>query len=301
MLRISEEIKNATQQGLPVVALESTIISHGMPFPRNYETALECESIIRKQGAIPATIAIINGDIVVGLTSEEIKFIAEDVKNVRKVSKRDIPLCVAMGLSGATTVSATMYIAHLAKIDVFATGGIGGVHREYNETLDVSADLEELSITPVNVVCAGIKAILDLPRTLEYLETKGVLVVGYNTDYLPAFYTSRSKLLVDANLKTPQEIALTIKAKRDLFLPGGILITNPIDEKNSLNENFINKIIDEALKKCYELNITGNKITPFLLKWITDKTEGVSLDANIALVYQNCYLAAEISKELKKL
>lgn len=296
----SKEVKNALLNNLPVVALESTIISHGMPYPTNLEVARKCEEIVRENGAIPATIAIINGDLVVGVDENQLEYLATS-KDILKVSRRDMAYVVANKLSGATTVAATMMIAKLAGIDVFATGGIGGVHRGVEETWDISADLEELAITDVCVVCAGAKAILDLPKTLEYLETKGVLVVGYNTNDLPAFFTRNSGIEVPIRIDTPLEIARVIKAKKDLKINNGILITNPIEEKYSFNKNEMDNAIQTALIEMNNLKITGKQVTPYLLSKINEITKGQSLEANKHLVYNNCKLAALISKELKQL
>lgn len=296
----SKEVKNALLNNLPVVALESTIISHGMPYPTNLEVARKCEEIVRENGAIPATIAIINGDLVVGVDEKQLEYLATS-KDILKVSRRDMAYVVANKLSGATTVAATMMIAKLAGIDVFATGGIGGVHRGVEETWDISADLEELAITDVCVVCAGAKAILDLPKTLEYLETKGVLVVGYNTNDLPAFFTRNSGIEVPIRIDTPLEIARVIKAKKDLKINNGILITNPIEEKYSFNKDEMDNAIQTALIEMNNLKITGKQVTPYLLSKINEITKGQSLEANKHLVYNNCKLAALISKELKQL
>ena len=296
----SKEVKNALLNNLPVVALESTIISHGMPYPTNLEVARKCEEIIRENGAIPATIAIINGDLVVGVDENQLEYLATS-KDILKVSRRDMAYVVANKLSGATTVAATMMIAKLAGIDVFATGGIGGVHRGVEETWDISADLEELAITDVCVVCAGAKAILDLPKTLEYLETKGVLVVGYNTNDLPAFFTRNSGIEVPIRIDTPLEIARVIKAKKDLKINNGILITNPIEEKYSFDKDEMDNAIQTALIEMNNLKITGKQVTPYLLSKINEITKGQSLEANKHLVYNNCKLAALISKELKRL
>ena len=296
----SKEVKNALLNNLPVVALESTIISHGMPYPTNLEVARKCEEIVRENGAIPATIAIINGDLVVGVDEEQLEYLATS-KDILKVSRRDMAYVVANKLSGATTVAATMMIAKLAGIDVFATGGIGGVHRGVEETWDISADLEELAITDVCVVCAGAKAILDLPKTLEYLETKGVLVVGYNTNDLPAFFTRNSGIEVPIRIDTPLEIARVIKAKKDLKINNGILINNPIEEKYSFNKDEMDNAIQTALIEMNNLKITGKQVTPYLLSKINEITKGQSLEANKHLVYNNCKLAALISKELKQL
>ena len=300
-LIIKEEVRHALENNIPVVALESTIISHGMPYPDNYYTALACEKIIRENGAVPATIACINGFMHVGLTEEEIKYLAQKGKDVVKTSRRDLPVVIAKKLDGATTVATTMLIASLAGVKVFATGGIGGVHRGVEETMDVSADLEELAQTNVAVVCAGAKAILDLPRTLEYLETKGVLVVGYQTDYLPAFYTRTSEYKLEYRMDTPKEIAESIYAKDALGLKGGMLITNPIPEEYSLDEKIMNNAIEEAIKEMNDLHIIGKATTPFLLKRITELTGGESLASNIKLVYNNCLLASQIAKELSLL
>lgn len=300
-LKISEEVQRALKNNLPVVALESTIISHGMPYPQNMETALNCEQIIRDHGAVPATIAIIKGQMIVGLSHQEIEYIALNGQNVVKTSRRDLPIIVSQGLDGATTVSATMYIASLAGVKIFATGGIGGVHRGVQETMDISADLEELAMTSVCVVCAGAKAILDLPRTLEYLETKGVPVIGYQTTSLPAFYTRTSPYKVNYKMDSPEEIAKMLKTKWNLSLDGGVLVTNPIPEEYSLSEDMMNQTIEQAITKMNELGITGKDTTPYLLKTIVELTKGESLKANIQLVYNNCKLAAAIATALAKL
>lgn len=300
-LKISEEVKAALAANQPVVALESTIISHGMPYPKNLETALQCEKIIRNAGAIPATIAIIKGVICVGLSSKEIEYVAKEGKNVIKVSRRDIPVIIAKQLDGATTVAATMFIASLAGIKVFATGGIGGVHRGAEVTMDISADLDELQTTSVAVVCAGAKAILDLEKTLEYLETKGVPVIGYQTNYLPAFYTRTSPYYVNYRMDSTLEIATMLKAKWELGLNGGVLITNPIPQEASLDEKIMNNAIEQALQLMNEQGIKGKEQTPFLLKTIVDLTGGTSLEANIKLVFNNCKLAAEIAKKYSEL
>ena len=300
-LKISEEVKKALENNLPVVALESTIISHGMPYPKNAETALKCEEIIRENGAVPATIAIIKGVLCVGLSREEIEYVAKEGHNVVKVSRRDIPVVVANKLDGATTVAATMYIASLAGVKVFATGGIGGVHRGAEVSMDISADLDELGATSVAVVCAGAKAILDLEKTLEYLETKGVPVIGYGTEMLPAFYTRTSAYKVNYRMDTPLEIAKTLKVKWDLGLDGGVLITNPIPEEYSLDESIMNEAIDKAIFLMNEQGIKGKDQTPFLLKTIVELTGGNSLESNIKLVFNNCKLAALIAKEYTKL
>ena len=299
-LRINPEILKAIENNEPVVALESTIISHGMPYPQNKETALQCQKIIKDLGVHPATIAIINGEMVVGLTDEEIDYLARTGLDVIKTSRRDIPYIVSQKKTGATTVSATMYIASKAGVKVFATGGIGGVHRGVEDTMDISADLDELGMTDVCVVCAGAKAILDLPRTLEYLETKGVPVIGYQTNSLPAFYTRTSPYKVNYRIDTPKEIADMLKAKWEIGLKGGVLVTNPIKEEDSLDEKVMNDAIDKAIKSMNELGIKGKDTTPYLLKTIVELTGGKSLESNIKLVFNNCALAAEIAKEYCK-
>lgn len=300
-LEISEEVKTALAQGKPVVALESTIISHGMPYPKNVETALRVEKIIRENGAVPATIAIIKGKLKAGLSEEEITYLGKKGLDVTKASRRDLPILAVRKEDGATTVAATMIIAALAGISVFATGGVGGVHRGAETTMDISADLEELAETPVVVVCAGCKSILDLGLTLEYLETKGVVVIGYQTNELPAFYTRNSGLSVDYRMDTPREIAEAFKAKEDLSLKGGMLVTNPIPEEFSMDASFINAKIDEAIKEAASLGIKGKETTPFLLDKIQQITGGESLASNIQLVYNNAALAAHIAGELASL
>lgn len=296
MLIISDEVKQAIKDNQPVVALESTIIAHGMPYPENMKTALAVEQITKEQGATPATIAIIGGKIKVGLSKEEIEYLAKQGSKILKTAKRDIPYIVSQNLDGATTVSATAYIASLAKIKIFATGGIGGVHRGASETFDISSDLECLATTNIAVVCAGAKSILDLGLTLEYLETKNVEVIGYQTDFLPAFYTVKSEFMVNHRLDSPEEIAKLIQAKWALGMKGGILITNPIPEIYSMDSKIINQAIDEAIIEMNKLKITGNKTTPYLLAKIKEITTGNSLAANIQLVYNNAALAAKIAK-----
>lgn len=295
-IEISPEVQNAIDNNLPIVALESTIISHGMPFPKNVETAINAENIIRENGCVPATIAIINGKLKVGLNKDELNYLGKKGKDVTKVSRRDIPYIVALKKDGATTVSATMLIASYVGIKIFATGGIGGVHRGAESTFDISCDLEELGQTNVSVVCAGAKAILDLPKTLEYLETKGVLVIGYKTKKLPAFYSSSSDYNVDINIDSPKEIADIIKVKNELNLKGGILITNPIPIEYEIPHHLIDSVIDNAIIEMDKLNISGKEATPFLLAKICELTDGNSLEANIKLVYNNCKLASEIAK-----
>ncbi|GFR36304.1 pseudouridine-5'-phosphate glycosidase [Thermobrachium celere] len=297
-LVLSNEVKEALENGKPVVALESTIISHGMPYPQNVETALKVEEIVRQNGAVPATIAIIGGKLKAGLTKEEIEYLGKKGREIVKVSRRDIPYIVAKGLDGATTVASTMIIAALAGIKVFATGGIGGVHRGAQETFDISADLQELANTNVAVVCAGAKSILDLGLTLEYLETFGVPVVGYRTEELPAFYTRRSGFKVDYRLDTPEEIAKMLKVKWELNLKGGVVVANPIPEEYEMDYDTINRAIEDALKEAEEKGIKGKESTPFLLAKVKDITGGKSLESNIQLVFNNAKLAAQIAKNL---
>lgn len=300
-IEFSEEVLEAKKKNLPIVALESTIISHGMPYPENVETALKCEAIIREQGAVPATIAILNGKLKVGLSHSEIDFLGKQGSKIIKTSRRDIAYNVLNKIDGATTVSATMYIASLADVRTFATGGIGGVHRNAEITMDISADLEELAATDVMVICAGIKSILDLGKTLEYLETKGVPVIGYQTDILPAFYSRESEFKVDFNIETPLAIAKLFHTKQALELKGGLLITNPIPEKDSLPAAKINKVIEEAIGEMDKLGIKGKESTPYLLSKVANITKGESLASNIQLVYNNCRLAAKIAVELQAL
>ena len=291
-LDLSPEVAEALAAGKPVVALESTIISHGMPYPQNVETALMVEKTIRDNGAVPATIAVIGGRLKAGLTPSEIEYLGKKGRAVTKASRRDLPVLVARGEDGATTVTTTMIIANLAGIKVFATGGIGGVHRGAETTMDISADLEELAMTPVMVICAGAKSILDLGLTLEYLETKGVPVIGYGTDELPAFYTRRSGFKVDYRIDTPEELAAAFRAKLEMGLRGGMLVTNPIPEEYSMDPDRINAAIDQAIAECNEKGIKGKDTTPFLLARIKDITGGDSLDSNIQLVLNNARLAA---------
>ena len=296
-IRVKEEALQALKENRPVVALESTIISHGMPYPRNVETALEVERIIREHGAVPCTIGIIDGEGVVGMSPEEIEEF-DKRKGIAKVSRRDLPIIMAEKKWGATTVATTMILAAAAGIEVFVTGGIGGVHRGAQQTFDISADLQELAKTNVTVVSAGAKAILDLPLTMEVLETLGVPVLGYQTEELPAFYTRKSGLKVDYAIKDTKDAAKIIKAKRDLKLDGGVLITNPIPEKYSMDPEVINKAIDEAVKEMDTQGIKGKDCTPYLLAKIAEITGGSSLDSNIQLVYNNAAVGAEIAKEL---
>lgn len=300
-LSISPEVEAALKEGKPVVALESTIISHGMPYPQNVETAMRVEQAIRDNGAVPATIAIIGGRLKAGCTAEEIEYLGKQGQKVTKASRRDLPVLVARKADGATTVTTTMIIAAMAGIKVFATGGIGGVHRGAETTMDISADLEELAQTPVMVICAGAKSILDLGLTLEYLETKGVPVIGYGTEELPAFYTRHSGFGVDYRIDTPEELAEAFHAKLALGLRGGMLVTNPIPEEFSMPADVINKAIDEAIAEANRLGIRGKQSTPFLLAKVKELTGGDSLAANIQLVLNNARLAARTARCLAEL
>ena len=299
-LDVSPEVAEALAAGKPVVALESTIISHGMPYPRNVETALLVEQTIRENGAVPATIAIIGGRLKAGLSKDEIEYLGKAGTKVAKASRRDIAALVARKADGATTVTTTMMIAHMAGLSIFATGGIGGVHRGAEVTMDISADLEELGNTPVMVVCAGAKSILDLGLTPEYLETKGVPVIGYGTDELPAFYTRHSGFGVDYRANSPEELAAMFKAQRGLGLKGGMLVTNPIPEEYSMDKAVIDAAIDQAIKEASEKGIKGKETTPFLLAKVVELTGGDSLDSNIALVLNNARLAAKTAAEFVK-
>ena len=291
-LDISPEVKAALDEGRPVVALESTIISHGMPYPKNVETALLVEQTIRDNGAVPATIAVIGGRLKAGLTKEEIEYLGKTGRGVAKASRRDLPALVARGADGATTVTTTMIIAHMAGISIFATGGIGGVHRGAETTMDISADLEELAKTPVMVVCAGAKSILDLGLTLEYLETKGVPVIGFGTEELPAFYTRRSGFGVDYRVDSAEELAAFFRAQRELGYPGGMLVTNPIPEEYAMDKAVIDAAIEQALREADEAGVKGKDVTPFLLAKVVELTGGDSLESNIQLVLNNARLAA---------
>jgi len=297
-LKVSPEVREAIENNQPVVALESTIISHGMPYPQNVETAMNVEKIIRENGATPATIAVIKGKITVGCTAEEIEYLGQKGLAVTKASRRDLPVLLARGEDGATTVTTTMIGAAMAGVRVFATGGIGGVHRGAETTMDISADLEELARTPVMVICAGAKSILDLGLTLEYLETKGVPVIGYGTEELPAFYTRSSGFRVDYRMDTPEEIAKTFRIKQECGLGGGMLVTNPIPEAYAMDPAYIQENIDAAIAECNRLGIHGKETTPYLLDKIQKLTGGASLKANIQLVYNNAKLAAQVAKAL---
>ena len=291
-LDVNPEVAEAIAAGRPVVALESTIISHGMPYPQNVETALAVEEIVRKNGAVPATIAVLGGRLKAGLTKEEIEYLGKTGTGVTKASRRDLAVLCARGMDGATTVTTTRIIAYMAGIRIFATGGIGGVHRGAETTMDISADLEELAHTPVMVVCAGAKSILDLGLTLEYLETHGVPVIGYGTKELPAFYTRKSGFAVDYEIDTPEELARAFKVQNELGFTGGMLVTNPIPEEYSMDADVINAAIDEAVAEANRLGIHGKETTPYLLAKIKDLTGGDSLASNIQLVFNNAALAA---------
>ncbi len=299
-LDVNPEVAAALASGKPVVALESTIISHGMPYPQNVQTALAVEDIIRKNGAVPATIAVIGGRLKAGLTPEEIEYFGKKGQAIAKASRRDLPVLCARGEDGATTVTTTMIIAHMAGIQVFATGGIGGVHRGAETTMDISADLEELAHTPVMVICAGAKSILDLGLTLEYLETHGVPVIGFGTEELPAFYTRTSGFRVDYRIDTPQDLAAAFRVQRELGFPGGMLVTNPIPEEFSMDPAVINAAIDQAIDECREKGIHGKATTPFLLARVAEITGGDSLASNIQLVFNNAALAARTASALVK-
>ncbi len=294
-LKISPAVQKALDEGRPVLALESTIISHGIPYPQNLETARLCEAEARKHGVEPATVAIIHGKLCAGLTDEELEYLAKAGPKVAKASRRDLPILAARGADGATTVAATMIVAAMAGIRVFATGGIGGVHRGAEVTMDISADLEELARTPVAVVCAGAKSILDLGLTLEYLETKGVPVLGYRTEKLPAFYTDESDFRVDYRMDSPEEIADAITAQRDMGYPGGMLITNPIPHQYAMPKDVIDAAINQALAEAKEQGVKGKATTPFLLARVCELTGGESLKSNIKLVLNNVALGAQIA------
>ena len=297
-LDVNPEVVKALEEGRPVVALESTIIAHGMPYPKNVETALAVEEVIRANGAVPATIGILSGRIKIGLTKEEIEYMAH-AENVLKVSRRDLPLVISKKMDGATTVAGTMIAAHMAGIKLFVTGGIGGVHRGAGESFDISADLEELKMTDVTVVCAGAKAILDIPATMEYLETAGVPVIAYGTDEIPAFYSRKSGVSAICRLDSPEEIGALISMKEELGLKGGVLVTCPIPEKDEIPAEEINVVIDKAIEEAEEKGIKGKESTPFLLSKVKDLTEGRSLEANIKLFLNNAEIGAIIACNIK--
>ena len=299
-LDLAPEVAEALENGRPVVALESTIISHGMPYPKNVETAMLVEKTIRDNGAVPATIAVIGGRLKAGLSREEIEYLGKAGRAVAKASRRDLAALVAAGKDGATTVTTTMIIAHMAGIDIFATGGIGGVHRGAETTMDISADLEELGSTPVMVVCAGAKSILDLGLTLEYLETKGVPVIGYGTDELPAFYTRQSGFGVDYRADSPAQLASMFSAQKELGMKGGMLVTNPIPEEYAMDKAVIDAAIEQALRESVEQGVHGKEPPPFLLARVVELTGGSSLESNIQLVLNNATLAAKTAVELCK-
>ncbi len=300
-LDITPEVQEALDSGKPVVALESTIISHGMPYPQNVETARRVEEIVRENGAVPATIAIIGGRLKAGLTSEELEYFGKTGLAIKKASRRDLPFIVAKAIDGATTVASTMIIAELAGIELFVTGGIGGVHRGAEKTFDISADLQELANTNVAVVCAGCKSILDINLTLEYLETYGVPVVGFGTDEFPAFYTPRSGFGVDYRVDDPAELAKAIKSKWELGLNGGMVISNPIPEEFAMDHDTITNAIESALVEADEKGIKGKESTPFLLGKVKELTGGNSLESNIELVYNNARVGTKVAVELAKL
>ncbi len=294
-IKFNDEVADAVQTGKPIVALESTVIAHGLPFPKNLETARNLERIVRENGAIPATIAVFDGEFCVGLTDAQIERLAT-AKNIRKISRRDLPIAVAKKLNCATTVATTAYIAHLAKIRVFATGGIGGVHRGF--AADISADLPELAGTPLTVVCSGAKIVLDLPRTREWLETHGVPVLGWRCDEMPAFYSRSSGLPVDERIETAAEAAEIARSRDDLQLKNAVLLTVPVPEKFEIERNFLEKIIADALALADKQRISGKEITPFLLARMSEKSAGKTLAANIALLENNARIAALVAQEM---
>lgn len=300
-LQISPEVQDALNNNKPIVALESTIISHGMPFPQNAQTALEVEDAIRQQGVIPATIAIIGGVMKVGLSKEEIELLGREGHAVTKVSRRDLPFVVAAGINGATTVASTMIIAAMAGIKLFATGGIGGVHRGAEHTFDISADLQELAKTNVAVVCAGAKSILDLGLTTEYLETNGVPLIGYQTQSLPAFFCRTSPFEVSIRLDSAEAIARAMAVKWQTGLNGGLVVANPIPEQFAMAEESINAAIDQAVREAEEQGVTGKASTPFLLARVAELTGGDSLKSNIQLVFNNARLACDIAKAYQRM
>ena len=293
-IQLSSEVEAGKKLGQPIVALETTIVSHGMPYPDNLNTALEVENIIREEGAIPATIGIVGGKIKIGMSKQEIELFAKS-SDVTKVSRRDIPIVMSNNANGATTVAGTILLAKLAGIDVMATGGIGGVHRDAENTFDISADLQELSKTDVTVVCAGPKSILDIGLTLEYLETMGVPIIGYNTNLLPTFYCHESKFEVDFNYTKPSEIAKVMLNQKHLSLKGGMLICNPIPKEFSIDSTIIENSINSSMEIAKKNNVKGKDLTPFLLQNITSLTEGETLKSNIKLMFNNAKLAAKIA------
>lgn len=299
-LDINEEVKTALKENKPIVALESTIISHGMPYPENVESALNCEKIIRENNSVPATIAIIGGKIKIGLNKDELEYMGK-TKNIIKVSRRDLPAILSLKKDGATTVTTTMIASSLAGIKIFATGGIGGVHRYAQETFDISADLQELANTKVAVICAGAKSILDISLTKEYLETYGVPVLGYKTENFPGFYTRESGYKVDYKIDNTKDIANIIYTKWKLGLKGGVVICNPIPEEYAMDRNYIDKIIDETVKEAKDKKIKGKEVTPFVLAKLHSVTKNKSLKANKELVYNNCKVASLIANDYFKL
>lgn len=299
-LDIKKDVLDALNEKKAIVALESTIISHGMPYPQNVQMAKKVEKIIRDQGAIPATIAIMNGKIKIGLTDEDLEILAK-ADHVEKVSRRDLANVLAMKKLGATTVASTMICAEMAGIQFFVTGGIGGVHRGFETDMDVSADLEELAKTNVTVICAGAKAILDLPRTMEYLETKGVPVVGYQTKVLPAFYTRTSDISLNLSVDSVDELASMIITKQALNLSGGVLVANPIPEEASLDTTYMNDVIEKAIEEAHNKHVQGKDVTPFLLANIVKQTDGRSLQANLALVYHNALVGGQLAVKYQDL
>lgn len=299
-IELSQEVQDAKSNHRPIVALESTIISHGMPYPQNVQMAKTVEQIIRNQGAVPATIALIDGKVKIGLEDNELELLAKS-DNVAKVSRRDLAEVIAQKRIGATTVASTMICAALADIKFFVTGGIGGVHRGSEETMDISADLDELSKTDVTVICAGAKSILDLPKTMEYLETKGVPVIGYQTEELPAFFTRKSGVKLNSTANHVDDIASICKVKHDLQLEGGMVIANPVPEADQLDKAYIDTIINDAVKEAEKKGIRGKDSTPFLLSKIVEKTEGKSLATNTKLVENNAVVGAQIAVSYSKL
>jgi pseudouridine-5'-phosphate glycosidase len=297
LFTLSEDVAAARAAGQPIVSLESTIITHGMPYPQNVEVARQVEATVRAHGAVPATIAILDGELLIGLTNTQLEQLAQ-AKDVMKVSRADMPVCMAAGRTGATTVAATMIAANLAGIAVFATGGIGGVHKGADQSFDISADLMELAQTPVSVVAAGAKAILDIPKTLEVLETQGVPVIAIGQDEFPAFWSRSSGLAAPLRLDSPAEIAKAYRLRKDMGLPGGQLIANPIPDADEISADTLAPIISEATEAAEAQGVVGKAVTPFLLSRIFDTTQGKSLTANIALVLNNARVAAEIAREI---